>query len=51
MTNDEVINQEIEHPIQHHVSTATSCITEELRREPSAERTIEKVNNFRYYMC
>lgn len=47
MTYDEVVNQEIEHPVEHHVSTAAGGITEQLFRHHFAERRIEEI----YYLC
>lgn len=42
VADDEVIDQEIEHPVQNEVTTSTCGIAKELRREPFLERTIEK---------
>ena len=47
MTDDEIVDQEIENPVEHHVSTAASCITENLFRYQTAERAVEKINDFR----
>ena len=41
-----VVNQEIEHPVKHHIPTTTSGITKQLLRDEPMERDIEKINNF-----
>lgn len=51
VADDEVIDQEIEHPIQNEVSTSTCGITKELRREPFLEGTIEKIYHLGEYLC
>lgn len=50
VADDEVIDQEIEHPVQNEVSTSTCGITKELRREPFLERTIEKIYHLGEYL-
>ena len=51
MANDEVIDQEIEDPVKYEVSTTARGITEELFRNPFGKRTVEKINDFCYYLC
>ena len=46
MPDNEVINQEIEHPIEDHISPAARRITKHLFRHNLAERGIKKVNYF-----
>ena len=41
-----VVNQEIQHPVKHHISPAASGISKQLRGYKFAEREIEKINNF-----
>ena len=41
-----VVNQEIEHPVKHHIPPTTSGITKQLLRDEPMEREIEKINNF-----
>ncbi len=48
MAQKEVVNQEVKYPIEHHIACSANTVTEELHREKSAERTVEKVNNLRY---
>lgn len=50
MADDEVVNQEIKHPIEHEVSTTASGIAEQLLRDPFLKRPMEKINYFRYYL-
>lgn len=41
-----VVNQEIQHPVKHHIPPAASGITKQLLGDELAEREIEKINNF-----
>ena len=50
MPNDEIVNQEIKHPVEYHVPASARRIAEQLLRHDSPERRIEKVNDFRYYL-
>jgi hypothetical protein len=47
---NEVINQEVEYPIEDEVSSAARCVAEELFRHQFAERAIEKINTFNYFL-
>ena len=50
MAYNKVINQEIEDPIEDHVSSSARGITKQLFRHDLAERRIEKIYYFRYYL-
>ena len=50
MAYNKVIDQEIEDPIEDHVSASARGITKELFRHDFAERRIEKIDYFRYYL-
>ena len=50
MPYNKVINQEIEHPIEYHVSPSARRITEQLLRHNIAERLVEEINNLCYYL-
>ena len=50
MADNKVINQEIEDPIEHEVAPSARGITEQLLRHDSAERPIEKIDDFGYYL-
>lgn len=46
MADDEVVDQEIEHPVEYEVPTSAGCVTEKLLRHDFAERGIEEI----YYL-
>ena len=50
MPDNKVINQEIEHPIEDHISPAARRITKHLFRHNFAERGIEEIYDFGYYL-
>ena len=50
MPDDEVIDQEIEHPVEYEVSTSAGCVTEKLFRHDFAERGIEEIYYFGDYL-
>ena len=50
MAYNKVIDQEIEDPIEDHISSSAGSITKELLRHKIAERRIEKIDYFRYYL-
>ena len=50
MAYNKVIDQEIEDPIEDHISASAGSITKELFRHKIAERCIEKIDYFRYYL-
>ena len=50
MADNKVINEEIEDPIEHEVAPSARGITEQLLRHDSAERPIEKIDDFGYYL-
>ena len=50
MADDEVVNQEVEYPVEDHVSSAAGRVTEQLFRYQIAERTVEKINDFSDYL-
>ena len=50
MAYNKVIDQEIEDPIEDHISSSAGSITKELLRHDFAERRIEKIDYFRYYL-
>jgi hypothetical protein len=50
MPDDEVVDQEIKHPVKDKVSSSASGITKELRRENLPKRRIEKIYNPCYYL-
>lgn len=43
VADDEVVDQEIEHPVQHHVPTAAGRITKQLFGHQFPKRRIEKI--------
>jgi hypothetical protein len=51
VTNYKIIDEKIKHPVEHHISSTTSGIPEQLLRHPLAKRRIEKVNYFGDYLC
>lgn len=51
MPDTEIVNQKIQHPIQHHISAAAHSIAEYLLRHKSTERSIEKIDDFGYKLC
>jgi hypothetical protein len=50
VADDEVVDEEIEDPVEDEVTSAARSITEELLRHNVTERSIEKINDFRYYL-
>lgn len=50
MPDDEVVDQEIEHPVEHKVSASTSGIAKELLRHDFAERGIKEIYYFGDYL-
>lgn len=50
MPDDEVIDQEIEHPVEHKVSASAGSIAKELLRHDFAERGIEEIDNLCDYL-
>ena len=50
MPYNKVINEEIEDPIEDHVSSSAGSVAEELLRHPLAKRRIEEINYFRDYL-
>jgi hypothetical protein len=57
VTQHKVVNQEVQNPIQHHVTSATKTVTKELRRHHFSEVWneffyffIEKVDYFGNYL-
>jgi hypothetical protein len=50
MTYNKVINQEVQHPVEHHVSASARRITEQLLRHEFAEGRVEEINDFRDYL-
>ena len=51
MPDDKVIDEEIEDPIEHEVTSSAGCVTEELLRHDLTERRIEKIDDFSQYVC
>ena len=51
MADDEVIDEEIEDPVEYHVSSSAGRIAEELFRHDFAERRVEKIDYFRDQLC
>ena len=49
MADNEVVDQEIEHPVEYEVSTSAGCVTEELLRHKVPEGRIEKIYYFGNY--
>ena len=49
MADNEVVDQEIEHPVEHEVSSSAGCVTEELLRHKVPEGRIEKIYYFGNY--
>ena len=49
MADDEVVDQKIEHPVKHEVSSSAGCVTEELLRHKVSEGRIEKIYYFGNY--
>ena len=50
MADDEVIDQEIEHPVEYEVSTSAGCVTEKLLRHKVPEGRIEEIYYFGDYL-
>ena len=50
MPYNKVINQEIQYPIEYHVSTSARRITEQLLRHNIAERLVEEIYNLCNYL-
>ena len=50
MPDDEVIDQEIEHPVEYEVSTSAGCVTEKLLGHKAPERRIEEIYDFGDYL-
>ena len=50
MSDNEVVNEEIENPIENKVSTTAGRIAEQLFRHPFGKRTVEEINYFCNYL-
>ena len=50
MAYNEVIDEEIEDPVQDHVSSSARGVTEDLFWNPFSERPVEEINYFGYYL-
>lgn len=50
MSYNEIINKEIENPVKDKVSSSAGGIPKQLLRYPFGEGTIEKINDFCYYL-
>jgi len=50
MAYNKIIDQEIEDPVQDHVSSSAGCITEDLFWNPFLERPVEEINYFGDYL-
>ena len=50
MPDDEVIDEEIENPIEHEVPSSAGCVTEKLLRHKAPERRIEEIYDFCNYL-
>ena len=48
--DNKVINQEIEYPIEYHIPPSARRITKHLFRHDLAERGIEEIDDFSYYL-
>ena len=46
MPYNEVVNNEVKHPVETHITSSTSTITEELLRAYLSERAIEEIYYF-----
>ena len=50
MSDNEIINKEIENPVKDKVSSSAGGIPKQLLRYPFGEGTIEKINDIYYYL-
>ena len=50
VTDDEVICQEIQNPVQDHIASATGCVPKNLLWYVVLKRRIYKINNFCNYL-
>ncbi len=50
MPDNEVIDEEIENPIEHEVTSSAGCVTEQLLRHKAPERRIEEIYYFGDYL-
>lgn len=48
VTEDEIVEYEVEHPIEHHVDAAGHAVTEQLVGHYFPERAIDKIYDFQY---
>lgn len=50
VSDDEIIDKEIQYPVEHHISTAARRISKQLLWHPFGKRTIEKVDEIGDYL-